>query len=157
MEKALAKFVKKYAPEMAENGERLVRNVGGKLDDAGRWINKKLEKLFGNGTPSNPNVQSIIDGLKDADIIYKRNPLTGDMEPYMKQYTVNDDYKILLRKDYGGFNHSDPLGDHWNLEVQTIKGRTVYDLHIYMDEAGNILPITSDNIYVPSRSPFNKE
>lgn len=45
---ALAKFVKKYAPELAENGGRLVRNVGGKLDDAIGWVYEKFRKIFPN-------------------------------------------------------------------------------------------------------------
>ncbi len=40
----LAKFTKKYAPELAENGGRLIRNAGGKLDDAWKWIQRKLGK-----------------------------------------------------------------------------------------------------------------
>ncbi|MCI8407938.1 MAG: hypothetical protein HFJ09_01530 [Lachnospiraceae bacterium] len=65
----------------------------------------------------------------------------------MKQYKLNDDYKVLFRRDYGAFNHNDPLGNHWNFEVQTTKGRTVYDLHIYVDDVGDILPIIDGNIY----------
>ena len=74
----------------------------------------------------------------------------------MKQYQLNDDYKVLFRRDFDGFNTHDPAGNHWNLEVQTTGGRTVYDLHIYLDDAGNLMPITSDNIYIPKKSPFNK-
>ena len=69
---------------------------------------------------------------------------------------MNDDYKVILKKDFGGFNLNDPLGNHWNLEVQTINGRIVYDLHIYLDGAGNVLPITDSNIYIPIKSPFRK-
>jgi len=43
------------------------------------------------------NKQTILDGLKNAEIEYKFNPNTGKMEPYMKQYKLNDDYKVLLR------------------------------------------------------------
>ena len=103
------------------------------------------------------NLSSIIEGLKNADIIYKKNPKTGVMEPYMKQYIVNDNYKILLRKDFGDFNDHDKRGDHWNLEVQTAGGRTVYDLHVYVDKNGGLLPFGDDNIYIPKKSPFNKK
>ena len=34
------------------------------------------------------NLQKIIDGLKDADMIYKLNPVTN------KQYQLNETYKI---------------------------------------------------------------
>ena len=101
------------------------------------------------------NKENVLEGVKNAEVEYKLNPQTGQMEPYMKQYKLNDDYKILLRKDFGDFNHNDPKGNHWNLEVQTTKGRTVYDLHMYVDDAGDLLPITSDNVYIPPRSPFN--
>ena len=84
------------------------------------------------GDTKNPHARTLIDALKDADIIDKRNPITDKMEPYMKQYQINDGYKILLRRDFGDFNTHDPAGNHWNLEVQTIGGRTVYDLHIYI-------------------------
>ena len=49
-----------------------------------------------------------------------------------------------------------PLGDHWNLEIQTAGGRTVYDLHIYLDDAGNVLPITDAMIRIPKNSIFKK-
>ena len=81
------------------------------------------------------------------------NPATGKMEPYMKQYQLNDDYKVLFRRDFDGFNTHDPAGNHWDLEVQTTGGRMVYDLHIYFDDAGNLIPLTSDNIYIPKKSP----
>ena len=100
------------------------------------------------------NIKKIIDGLKDADMIYKLNPVTNEMEPYMKQYQLNETYKVLLRKDWGGFNDHDINGDHWNLEIQTTGGRTVYDLHVYLDENGELIPFTDDNIYIPKKSPF---
>lgn len=40
--------------------------------------------------------------------------------------------------------------------MQTAGGRTVYDLHIYVDENGTILPITEVNIRIPGKSPFNR-
>lgn len=78
---------------------------------------------------TNSDLQQIMDGLKDADVTYKVNPATGKMEPYMKQYQVNDDYKVVFRRDFDGFNTHDPAGNHWNFEVQTTGDRTVYDLH----------------------------
>lgn len=74
----------------------------------------------------------------------------------MKMYQVNEEYNLLFRRDFDGFNDHDPTGNHWNLEVQTAGGRTVYDLHIYVDENGMILPITEDNARIPKKSPFNK-
>ena len=104
----------------------------------------------------NPNIETIIEGLIDADIIYKENPETGQMEPYMKMYQVNEEYKILFRRDFDGFNDHDPAGNHWNFEVQTTGGRTVFDLHIYVDESGTILPITEENIRTPKKAVLKK-
>ena len=42
----------------------------------------------------------------------------------MKQYKINDDYKVNMRRDIGDFSHGDM--DHWNLEVQTISGNQKY-------------------------------
>ncbi|MBP3459528.1 MAG: RHS repeat-associated core domain-containing protein, partial [Lachnospiraceae bacterium] len=46
---SVLKLGKKFAPELVENGSRFIRNIGGKIDDAGRWINRKIGKLFGEG------------------------------------------------------------------------------------------------------------
>jgi hypothetical protein len=70
----------------------------------------------------------------------------------MKQYKINDDYKVILRRDIGDFSHGDM--DHWNLEVQTISGNQKYDLHMYIDDDGNMLPLTDENVYIPKKSPF---
>lgn len=72
---------------------------------------------------------------------------------HMKQVQINEEYKVLLRRDIGDFNHGDL--DHRNLEVQTINGKLKYDLHLYLDEFGNVLPFTDDNIYIPKKSPFH--
>ena len=155
---AFMKFGIRNAPEITEGVSRLARAMKSKYDDASAWVSKKFEKITPDGDDfNNTNVRIIIDGLKDADIIYKENPLTGKLEPYMKQFQVNDDYKVLMRRDFDGFNNHDPNGNHWNLEVQTTGGRTVYDMHIYLDEDGNILPISDDNIYIPRKSPFNEK
>ncbi len=74
------------------------------------------------------------------------------MEPYMKQSQITDDYKILLRRDFGDFNHGDL--DHWNLEIHTTNGKPKYDLHMYLDENGNVQPLTKDNVFIPKKSPF---
>ena len=117
------------------NGQNNIIGSGG-----GNGVNSP-----GKGTEDIKKI--IIEGLKDAPIEYKDNI------PYMKQYQVNDSYKVLLRKDFDIFNHGDM--NHWNFEIQTIGGRTVYDIHIYMDAQGNILPITNNDIYIPRKSPFN--
>ena len=102
------------------------------------------------------NKQIILNGLKDAPTEYRENPKTGVMEPYMKQFQVNDDYKVILRRDIGDFSHGDL--DHWNLEIQTVNGGNIkYDLHLYVEEDGNLLPFTDDDIYIPKKSPFNKK
>lgn len=80
--------------------------------------------------------KKIVDEFKNADIIYKENPITGISEPYMKKIEI-DGYKLLLRRDVGGFSHG--YNDHWNLELQTSAGNTKYDLHMYIDEIGNII------------------
>ena len=143
-------------PELVMTGQnRLPGPVADTPDDGGRGNG-------GSGTEerepvkTDSNLQKIIDGLKTADIIYKANPETGKKEPYMKQYQVNDEYKVIFRRDFGAFNHDDPAGNHWNFEIQTTGGRTVYDVHVYVDDAGNLLPFTKDNIYIPKKSPFNK-
>ena len=80
--------------------------------------------------------KKIVDEFKNADIIYKENPITGISEPYMKKIEI-DGHKLLLRRDVGGFSHG--YNDHWNLELQTSAGNTKYDLHMYIDEIGNII------------------
>lgn len=102
----------------------------------------------------NANKKIILDALKDAPVEYRKNPKTGIMEPYMKQVQLIDDYKVVLRRDVGDFNHGDL--DHWNLEVQTVPGGNVkYDLHLYLGEDGNLLPFTKNKIRIPKRSPFH--
>lgn len=88
----------------------------------------------------------IIEGLKNAKIQYKKNPVTGKMEPYMKQYVIDDTYKVVFRRDIGDFSHGDL--NHWNLELQTIKGNMKYDLHLYVDEFGNITDLIE---YIPKK------
>lgn len=53
--------------------------------------------------------------LKDVPVKYRKNPKTGMMKPNMKQIQVTDDYKVILRKDVGDFNHDDL--DCWNFEI----------------------------------------
>lgn len=90
--------------------------------------------------------KTLFDALKDAPVKYRKNPKTGMMEPDMKQIQVTDDYKVILRKDVGDFNHGDL--EHWNFEIQTVKGGSIkYNLHLYLGDDGNILPFTKDNIY----------
>ncbi|MBE5945166.1 MAG: RHS repeat-associated core domain-containing protein [Lachnospiraceae bacterium] len=115
---------------------------------------KKIgQTQYGNNSIST-NQQTLLDALKDAPVEYRKNPRTGEMEPYMKQIQVTEDYKLILRRDIGDFNHGDL--DHWNLEVQTIGGGNVkYDLHLYIGDDGNLLPFTEDNVYIPKKSPFN--
>ena len=148
-----------YDPSGHQETQQGGCKVPGEGDEHGQTqVNQVDMGEQGSGESSAPsNTQKLLDGLKDAEVEYKANPVTGEMEPYMKQYQVNDDYKALLRRDFGDFNHGDPLGDHWNLEIQTTNGRTVYDLHIYPDGAGNILPITDANVHIPSKSPFNNK
>ncbi len=118
---------------------------------AGRVTSEEAGCPFENGNNVS-NKEKLINGLKDAPVEYRTNPRTGVKEPYMKQYQVNDEYKAILRRDVGDFSHGDM--DHWNLEVQTTGGNLKYDLHMYLGEDGNILPITEENIYVPKKSPF---
>ena len=107
-----------------------------------------------NPSSEGQTTKQIINGLKDAPVEYKENPKTGVMEPYMKQYQLNDDYKVILRRDFGDFSHGDL--DHWNLEIQTVKGGNIkYDLHLHVGDDGNLLPFTEDDIYIPKKSPFN--
>ena len=83
--------------------------------------------------------QSIINGLNSAPVQLKKNPITGKMEPYLKQFQFHENYKAVLRRDIGGFAHGDL--NHWNLEIQTIGGRVKYNLHIYVDDLGNVTNI----------------
>ena len=105
-------------------------------------------------TPVESSKQILYDALKNAPMEYRRNPKTGAMEPYMKQVQITDEYKVLFRRDVGDFNHGD--ADHWNLEIQTQRGNTKYDLHLYLGEDGNLLPVTEENIVTPKHSPFQK-
>lgn len=96
----------------------------------------------------------LLKALKKAPVEYRKNPKSGIMEPYKKQVQLSDDYKVILRRDVGDFNHGDL--DHWNLEVQTVQGGNIkYDLHMYLGDDGNVLPFTEDNIYIPKKSPFH--
>lgn len=108
----------------------------------------------GNGfgvVPSSKQV--ILEGLMQASVQYRKNPVTGEMQPYMKQYEVNDDYKVIFRRDIGDFSHGD--SNHWNLEVQTVQGENLkYDLHLYLNNEGELLPFTDNEIYIPRKSPF---
>ena len=89
--------------------------------------------------------QKIINGLKDAKVQTKVNKLTGKLEPYMKQFKLDDNYKVVLRRDVGeAFNHGDL--NHWNLELQTLKGNLRYDLHLYVDE---FVEIFKTGEYIP--------
>ena len=98
----------------------------------------------------------MLDALKDAPVEYRKNPVTGEMEPSMKQVEITDNYKVILRRDIGDFNHGDM--DHWNLEVQTIQGGNVkYNFHLYLDQDGSLLPFTENEIYIPKKSPFNNQ
>ncbi len=83
---------------------------------------------------SSENLSSkIINGLKSADIKTKVNEVTGNEEPYYKEFKLDDTYKVQLRRDVGeGFNHGDP--NYWNLELQTLGGKVRYDLHLYVDK-----------------------
>ena len=121
------------------------------------WVDPSgLAKCLYPENENDSNVKQIMDGLKNAEVEYKFNSKIQKMEPYMLQYEMNDDYKILLRKDVGDFNDHDSKGDHWNLEVQTIYGRTVYDLHVYIDANGNLMNFDKSNVYMPKRSPFRR-
>ena len=100
------------------------------------------------------NKDMILNALKDAPVEYRKNPNTGIMEPYMKQVQITDDYKVILRRDIGDFNHGDL--DHWNFEIQTVQGGNLkYDIHLYLGEDGNLLPFTEKEIYIPKKSPFH--
>jgi len=68
------------------------------------------------------------------------------MEPYIKQYQIDDTYKAVIRRDFNDFSHGD--ANHWNLEIQTVKGNQRYDLHIYVDNAGNIIEVSE---YIPKK------
>ncbi len=115
---------------------------------------KKIGETQQGGNFIGANKQTLLDALKEAPVEYRKNPRTGEMEPYMKQIQVTEDYKLILRRDIGDFNHGDL--DHWNLEVQTIGGGNVkYDLHLYIGDDGNLLPFTEDNVYIPKKSPFH--
>lgn len=108
----------------------------------------------GGKTSGNINKDKLLNALKDAPVEYRKNPNTGIMEPYMKQVQITDDYKVILRRDVGDFNHGDL--DHWNIEVQTVQGGNLkYDLHLYLGDDGNLLPFTENEIYIPKKSPFH--
>lgn len=87
--------------------------------------------------------------IKNAKIINKNG------KPYRKEVQLNDDYKVIFRRDFDEFSHGEVLGNHWNLEIQTTAGNTKYDLHVFFDEMGNILPIIDGYIFIPSKSPFH--
>ena len=71
----------------------------------------------------------------------------------MKQSQITDDYKVILRRDVGDFNHGDL--DHWNLEVQTVQGGNLkYDLYLYLGDDGKLLPFTENEIYIPKKVLF---
>ena len=66
--------------------------------------------------------------------------------PGQLMYVVNDGTKIIFRKDFGDKAH--PLGgpfigkgkiDHYNIEIQNSKGRTIENLHAVPDEEGSLV------------------
>ncbi|MBC2399772.1 hypothetical protein BD780_000922 [Clostridium tetanomorphum] len=64
----------------------------------------------------------------------------------MKQYQIDDNYKAVMRRDIGDFSHGD--ANHWKLEIQTLKGNLRYHLHIYIDDAGNVI---NTGEYIPKK------
>ncbi len=99
------------------------------------WIDPSgYEKCSTSNKKASVN-NEIIQRLIEAPIIEKLNTETGMLEPYMKMIE-GDDYKLILRRDYGAFAHGDL--PHWNLEVQTKSGKIKYDKHIYYDDNGEI-------------------
>jgi len=41
-------------------------------------------------------------------------------QPYLKQYKITDEYKVILRRDFNEFSREEL--NHWKLELQTTKG-----------------------------------
>ncbi|MCR5584142.1 MAG: hypothetical protein K6F63_01750 [Lachnospiraceae bacterium] len=129
-----------------------------KISEAAKNVSDYLEKAAEKSGEEKAkkvyeeNKENILKGLKDAPVEYRVNPKTGIKEPYLKQYNINDEYKVILRRDVGDFNHGD--FNHWNLEVQTKNGNTKYDLHMYLTDDGDLMPFTEKNVYIPTNSPF---
>jgi RHS repeat-associated core domain len=79
----------------------------------------------------------LIDSFKKStDIIYKTNS-NGEKVAYGKIIQLNEDYKILIRRDIDEFSHGD--ANHINVEIQTKAGNIKGNLHIYVDEAMEII------------------
>jgi len=116
--------------------ERLAKNIAVYNLEIGVWHTYFVDDRV---LVHNLCKEDIVKELKSAKVIYKKNPVTGNMEPYMKQIIVDDGYRIILRRDVGDFSHE--LADHWNLEIQTPSGNTKYDMHMFVDELSNIIKI----------------
>ena len=63
---SVLKLGKKFAPELVENGSRFIRNIGRKIDDAGRWINRKIGKTLGQDSSVSKNILNV--GAGDSPI-----------------------------------------------------------------------------------------
>lgn len=108
-----------------------------------KFSTKVISKAKGISKGSNQSTNSlsskITNGIKNSkDVITKRNS-KGEMVPYAKQFKISDDYKIILRRDIGEFSHG--LADHYNLELQTKAGNIKYNLHLFINEAKEIIKI----------------
>ena len=79
------------------------------VGDGDVLVHNTCSKVGGKDGSSNVDVnkRTLLGALKDAPVEYRKNPVTGLMDPYMKQVQITDDYKVILRRDIGDFNHGD--------------------------------------------------
>jgi len=101
--------------------------------------NKGMTKTNESSNTSPAAENKIIKVIKDSkNTIFKTNA-NGEKVPYGKRVNINDDYKIIVRRDIGEFSHGD--ANHYNIEVQTKAGNIKYNMHIYVDNLMNIIKV----------------
>lgn len=101
----MVKFAKKYAPELAENGGRLIRNIGGKLDDVWKWIGKKFEKILGKSNAEVEAFDYYMDLVETLDVSTKPNTAifySGPGNRTLAEKFAKENGKITLEMTPGG-------------------------------------------------------
>ncbi|MEL6573720.1 MAG: peptidoglycan-binding protein [Pseudomonadota bacterium] len=86
-----------------------------------------------------PRQNELLTVFQEAVPTFKKD---GD-HPQQVIVRLDDGSRVLLRKDFGDRSHG--MDDHYNLELQNERGKTIENLHIFLDEDGNITRVTDLN------------
>ena len=138
---SVLKLGKKFAPELVENGSRFIRNIGGKIGDAGRWINKKLRKIFPKNIPYDE-----YNSLCQYSIHNK-----GAEKVMLGKYDGGGTTSYISRagSEYEYFD----LGENWNV-IKKGYGLTDEDLFKLFDEPFLDDAINQEKIFYFSHNPI---